>query len=451
MFQLLILLGILSIASQVIAGRRARRSLNLTDVADPEAACQNVYPYALDIGIYWLSLSVDAGGAPLLDFHKSCPPEWIPPQFVRGRPTVVFTHGAQSGIVQSGAPRFGEDPVFVKLLAPWLKLGWNVGVFQWAQYADEPLSNFERAEAKVWTPRYFMNMKYTYLDEHGNLAVGEGSMTESVSEIFARQLAHTFGILTEAARAELRLVGHSLGSQLVIRTAYLLLQRAAAGIATIMPGRVAALDPVFSPFRHAYLLQEACGETVLDDLGCYITALATAGVAPEIYRSSSINRCIESAEYNPALLGESAYEHLRLNAQGEQSEGYCRNSELFNDPANFPKRVSALINQVYYQHVSVVPYYMLSLYSPPHTCGFAGGGTPSHGSHATCTATKNLALSAAMPTAQVLYWHNRTNESGEKLCFHQYDNGDRSTVGSTMTLDPGDDLFYIASCEHLST
>jgi hypothetical protein len=210
-----------------------------------------------------------------------------------------------------------------------------------------------------------------------------------------------------------------------------------------LPERIALLDPVFSPFRQGYLAQEACGMYLSDDLGCYIQSLTNEHeVAVEIYRSSFINRCIQSAEFNPSILRESAYAHIKLNAWGEQETGNCYHDKLWSDPKNFPKRVTALQNQVYNQHVMIIPYYMLSLLAPPHKC--------THEAHG-CETTASFALSAAMPTAQVLAWHNKTDDRGNKLCFHEYDNGDRSPTGPTMTIDPGDDLFYIASCEHTST
>src|ERR1035438_7748882 len=100
---------------------------------------------------------------------------------------------------------------------------------------------------------------------------------------------------------------------------------------------------------------------------------------------------------------------------------------------------------------------MLSIAAPPHRCALSAlvpqdgeddvpGNRQEDGR--ACKALKGLSLSAAMPTAQVLLWHNMTDERGTKMCFHQYDDGVRAPQGSTMTLDPGDDLYYVATCKH---
>lgn len=432
--------------------------------------CRDVYPHALDVGIYWAQLAPPNTPIPPGDTEppilllKACLDQKKPDAFVWGQPTLLITHGAQPGILASGGDRFGTSEGFGALLRVWLALGWNVGVFYWTQFADESIANFMRAEAKIWTPRYFNNMEYTYLPAGGGaVSVGDASLEHDVSQLFVQHYVDHFHLAAGTAQgargpqapagkrrrvypAEIRLAGHSLGAQLVTRVAWLLLQEPPNN-----PVRVELLDPVFSPFRQGYLVGEECGGgTVSDALGCYISALAAAGVAPSTYRTSRINLCVDSAEYRPEMLGESAFAHVKLNAWGEQREGNCFNDKLWSDARNFPKRVSALETQVYNQHVMVVPYYMLSLVAPPHLCS-GDAHTAASMDAAACIRTKNLALSAAMPTVQVLAWHNRTSMYGEKLCFHELDDNDRSISGSTVTLDPGDDYFYIASCEHTST
>lgn len=402
--------------------------------------CENLYPYELDVGIYWAKI----GQKGRIDLVKSCPPTAIAGSaFTYGLPTVLIVHGAQPHIVTEGSSRMGWQEGFDDLTRLWLRAGWNVGFFQWAQFSDEPLANFERAEAKIWTSRYFKNMEYTYRDRATNeTRVGEASINENVSDILIRHLLGHLGADIPYP-AELRLVGHSLGSQLVTRVAHLLQQQRddLYGVR-----RIALLDPVVSPFRHGYLMQEACGMTVLDDIGCYIGALTAANVSVEVYRSSFINRCIQSAEFDPELLSQSAYSHVKMNIWGEQSDGNCYSDKLWGDPKQFSKHVSALINQVYNQHTMIVPYYLLSLMSPPRLCELSSGPDGK-----TCEPTQSFALSAAMPTPQVLLWHDIHEIMGAKLCFHEWDDGDRSPTAPTMTLDPGDDLYYVTPCTHLSS
>lgn len=406
--------------------------------------CEDLYPYELDVGIYWAKLASKGR----VELVKSCPPDAIPGSaFKYGAPIALIVHGAQPQIVSDGAARMGWQEGFDDLTRVWLRAGWNVGFFQWAQFADEPLANFERAEAKIWTSRYFKNMEYTYRDRATNeTRVGEASIKENVADILVRHLLAHAGQSAEGAPpypAEIRLIGHSLGSQLVVRVAHLL-QNMRPDLFGVR--RVAMLDPVMSPFRQAYLMKEACGMTVLDDIGCYVSALTAGNVSVEVYRSSFINRCIQSAEFDPELLAQSAYAHVKMNIWGEQSDGNCYSDKLWGDPKQFSKHVSALINQVYNQHTMIVPYYMMSLMSPPRLCELSSGPDGE-----TCEPTQSFALSAAMPTQQVLLWHDILENTGEKLCFHEWDDGDRSPTAPTMTIDPGDDLYYSTACTHLSS
>jgi hypothetical protein len=207
------------------------------------------------------------------------------------------------------------------------------------------------------------------------------------------------------------------------------------------------LDPVFSPFSQGYLRGEACGLLLVEELGCHIAQLTHADIAVEIYRSSFINRCISSAQYNPVLLQQSAFGHIKFNAWGEQQQGYCFNDDLwFSEPKNLPQRLGAFERQVYNQHGSVVPYYLLSLASPPLACDISPDKKQ-------CERTNSLALSAAMPTAQVLalaVGPGSVTAEGRKLCYHQWDDGGRTLNSSTVTLDPGDDYFYLDLCDHLT-
>lgn len=440
--------------------------------APPE--CSDVYPHALDTGLYLAQPVPDAGAGPPVAWRKICsspapPPSPAPsPATKRSAPDcsdwLVFVHGAQPEIVRSRAPRTHEDPEFVQLVAGWLAAGWRVAVFEWPQLADEPLASFERAEAKIWSTRFYNRMQYTYRRSNGSVGVGEASILYSATDLFVAAYNDLFGgnrsdVAGSPAQCpgrEVRLAGHSLGSQLVVHAAFQLQRGGGAGGA---PGRVALLDPVYSPFRQVYLTGHACGATLAAVLGCEIDALTAGGTAVEIYRSSLINRCVKSAEHGSLSQQDAAYEHLKFTAWGELSDGSCYSDHLWSHPKDLPRNIGALANQIYHQHAAVITYYFLSLTRVPLRCILAGSPSPTPTAEPrararrrtdppprSCAPTSTPALSAGMSTVQVLAWRNVTDAAGNRLCFHQYDDADRGPAASTVTIDPADDLFYIAPC-----
>lgn len=123
----------------------------------------------------------------------------------------------------------------------WIEGGWNVGVYYWREYADETYVQF--AEAKIWTTQSPVHMRYrTLLPSPSSPASAEPASPGSegpysaprtsyayvdasvpcVSEQLAQALQRRFSM----GSAPFRLVGHSLGAQLVIHSSTLLSQRA---------------------------------------------------------------------------------------------------------------------------------------------------------------------------------------------------------------------------------
>lgn len=129
----------------------------------------------------------------------------------------------------------------------WIEGGWNVGVFYWREYADETYVQF--AEAKIWTTQSPVHMRYrTLLPSPSSPASSEplspGSPASPGSEgpysaprtsyayvdasvpCVSEQLAQALQRRFSMGSAPFRLVGHSLGAQLVIHSSTLLSQRA---------------------------------------------------------------------------------------------------------------------------------------------------------------------------------------------------------------------------------
>lgn len=187
------------------------------------------FPHTLDYGLYFFG----PDGA-----YQKYVAGQANPYCLEHRKTLIYVHGWEADRIEhsfretfhwsSNEPRFGLD---LDLAPPWLDRNWNVGIFYWDQFSDEPW--LPDAEAKIWNAQGPRSMRY-------RVASGDfqaSSVRGSASELLAAQL------LSLPEGMELRLAGHSLGSPLVIAAAEEMLKRRpeAFGIR-----RIALLDPYWS-------------------------------------------------------------------------------------------------------------------------------------------------------------------------------------------------------------
>lgn len=399
--------------------------------------CENVYPRSLDIGIYWANTN-DEGK---LEWVKACPDTGVFPYgFDSGKKTVIWVHGLQPGFVEKNE-RFWVETEDMQFLAPWVMSGWNVGIFQWTQFADERLAHFERGEAKIWSGKYFADMRYKHTNARGDVVISDAPRSKSVTDLFIEHyIAHAKQILPDV---EVRLIGHSLGSQLVMHAAYRLYEmQTEENIEDVrLPNRIAMLDPVYSPGTKGFLGKNHCGETLGSVMGCFAALLNEHGVAVEYYRFSFINKCIFSSQENNDLVHSSAFSQPMLTAWGDHRMGSCYDEDLLSSAGKLKENIKSLGDQMHNQHIAAVPYYALSLIHAPVRCTLVFNDT-------SCEPLKSLALSAAMPTEMVLHWSKPVLDNSEKACFHQFDDGARDPDAPTVTVDPGDDMFFIRTCKH---
>jgi len=147
--------------------------------------------------------------------------------FDPSKPTVIYVHGYQPRTIirkfrESLNWNDNDDEYGLDMNAAdhWLKAGWNVGVFYWASYADEDYVH--DAEAKIWSNDTSVGMRYRLLTQCGTGVKWRyvSSSVPCVSEQLAAVLRRRF----PPGTASYRLVGHSLGAQVVIHTATLLAQ-----------------------------------------------------------------------------------------------------------------------------------------------------------------------------------------------------------------------------------
>lgn len=430
--------------------------------------CEDVYPEELDVAIYWARPSSDPAG-PMILFDKSCPEfNSIPASFDRSKRTILFIHGLQPNMVLED-DRFGQSPETHPFIIGWLLAGWNVGVFQWTQYADESIAHFERAEGRIWTTDYFGDMEYTYLTRKGTVAVADGPMNETVADLLVR---HYLGHFTPGLPwvNEIRWVGHSLGTQLalVAMNKIVRMQEDLGSTLQIQyyraPDRVALLDPVMSPGAKPYLLDVLAddpqlgyyfsqGNSIMTFLSAIASRASALGIALEYYKSSFINRCLFSSHEDNTLVQHTAFEVVRFTQFGNHPIGQCISEEILGDFRDIQRYLDDVQYQMAQSHIAIVPYYLMTYFNPPLQCAYSGTSPPS------CIALPGkLALSAGMPTDDVLSWMVADAGTGDKLCFHEFVNNKelprftgKADIDYSKVFNTADDLYYASSCERINT
>ena len=405
------------------------------------AECKNNFPHAFDVGYYWAKPT-----AGKLEWTKSCPDlDVMSANFDPDKPSVIISHGLQPDMIKEET-QFGLDGMLDDVLKGWIWKGYNVGVFLWTCFADERVMNFVYSEDQIYTTNGFVKMRYKVKDDKGRIRVLFAPQNMSVSDYFVEQWkfhfkeGRTYGPVT--------LVGHSLGTQVTLLSAYKIVKD--DDIST-KPDRLALLDAVMSPADKMYLENNPCGESISKVMGCMAKELNLAhDIAIEYYKSSFINRCLFSSNEFGDLIKYVAYSIVEQHYFGMHPLGSCWDKDLLHNIDNIKHYGSELAYQINWQHVFIVPYYLMSIWIPPHRCV----ASPDEQN---CTLTQDLALSAAMSRSEVLAWSRplAPDDPATKMCFKQYDECDiagRQMEGSsTMTLTSEDDMFYLKKCIHAHT
>jgi len=223
------------------------------------------------------------------------------------RPTMIYFHGWQNGATQRRTRETldrSQAQAGIDLTQTWRAAGWNVGMCFWNQYADE--GDVKDAEAKVWSAAGPRGMRWRKAD--GSYVSG-GNV--SAGTLCANAIASALG---NFSGRQVRLVGHSLGSQMAINVAQQLSDRVDAGQlpAAARPGRVALLDPAFLRDARSYLNGRWPGEVARG----IVSNLKTRGVIFEAYRSSGSTSNGFIGDANTELLRMSAFTELVSNYYG---------------------------------------------------------------------------------------------------------------------------------------
>ena len=418
--------------------------------------CVNHFPWKLDIGFYWATL-INSGQN--VSWSKSCPDLNVTSaNFDSSKPTLLMTHGLQPDMVMQEL-QFALDGELDDVLKVWIMRGYNVGVFIWTAFADEKITNFVHTEDQIYTTAGFVKMRYRVkkiVTKRGGRVHGprnesfikilEAPQDKSVSDYYIEQWK--FHFKNGVTYLEIHVLGHSLGTQLTLFSAYRIHKD---DTIDNKPSRITLLDAVMSPAKKMHFQNSECGKTVTHNMGCMSKYLNYEyNVSIEYYKSSFINRCIFSSREYSDLIKYTAFATVQFHEFGMHPLGSCWDERLLQHVSKLKDYIEDISYQMNYQHIYIVPYYLMTFFMPPHRCVLSTNMT-------VCTQIDQVSLSAAMSTAEVLTWSRPigSDDYEDKLCFQQFDQCEIAGFplhnASTMTLTSSDDLFFLKKCSHINT
>ncbi len=225
----------------------------------------------LDYGLYWYGNSTVTQKAT----------DAANPYYANYKPTMIYVHGWQNGKTQllsrETFDRSGDTGITQDLTASWRANGWNVGIFYWNQFSDE--GDVKDAEGKIWSANSPKLMRWRKANGSYGASFGTKSMAQLFLDNYKTAMAGYQG-------NDVRLVGHSLGSQMVLVSAKLISDAVDRGElpANLRPKRVALLDPAFIDGARSYLANRAPVDVGKD----YVTALTAKGVIFETLATSGV-------------------------------------------------------------------------------------------------------------------------------------------------------------------
>ena len=171
------------------------------------------------------------------------------------KPTLLFVHGWEHGTLCRGMRESFNwksnyewadysDAVDIDACDFWIERGWNVCVFYWDQISDTKFVT--QAEKQI----YSQARKWHVLDykDKKNRWKFEDLPAEKVMSV-ADMLAEEYIRIFKSSKEKIVVVGHSLGSQLVLESMRRLCKRKACAL----PHRVVLCDAFFSKGGKHYL------------------------------------------------------------------------------------------------------------------------------------------------------------------------------------------------------
>ncbi len=248
----------------------------------------------LDYGLYWFK-NVNNGLKGYSSFQRD---DYFDPD----KPTVIYVHGWQSGEAQKRRRESWKrqdpfkDSTTYDMCQHWKNKGYNVGMFNWNQFADDSLlesqaniyyiptqagmpaghsMRYQTANTfDAWNKEPGSTRRYFYNGGGGDIE------DKNVCDLLLAELYRCMGGYEPGPTKEFRMIGHSLGTQLVGRTCDVIREHPDWGIP--LPTRISLLE-----------LAQIHG---LDPTGLninslqfgYISRLKSAGIAIDCYQSTDL-------------------------------------------------------------------------------------------------------------------------------------------------------------------
>ncbi len=245
--------------------------------------------------------------------------------------TVIFSHGWQADSVGKvdpyGRPGYSHEIFYwtedsfdgqkayngLKKWTnhSWIDKGWNTGIVYWNQFADEPalstgnILGVPAAEEKIWSFNGTRGNRYRILDAQGNKVYknfngivqfnGSQVTVKSVGEILR---LYVLDALSQNTSGNIRLVGHSLGNQVVN---YLAKECKTKGIKI---NRIALLDPAWMSGAKFFFPNDGYGTWTGERCRNYLKEMISAwpDFSLELYHTTLINESIATlADSNDEL------------------------------------------------------------------------------------------------------------------------------------------------------
>ena len=220
------------------------------------------------------------------------------PYYANAQPTLIYIHGWQNGktplLYRETFARAVDGGPTTDLTGSWKLNGWNMGIFYWNQFSDE--GDVNDAEAKIWTASGAKQMRWRKAD---GSYVNSG-ITSSAAQLFLDSYKSAMAGYTGN---DVRLAGHSLGSEMVVVGAKLISDAVDRGEipANLRPRRVVLLDPAFIGGQRAYLGNRQTVEVG----GDYIDAMKAKGIIFESINTSG------ASSGSVAVMNRTAYRELK--------------------------------------------------------------------------------------------------------------------------------------------
>lgn len=255
----------------------------------------------LDVGLYWVTNNNQYCPA---DQNQSARMPGCENAFNPNKPTVIFFHGWEPLSTRTQT-RFdfytsyytgqGWQTRDIDLGKIWRDKGWNVGIFYWNQISDTTYPS--QAAAKIWSTKTSQAMywkKYNPNTSNSYYRVEDVDACQNRHSADCKpvgELAYEAYVnaMKDYQGNNIRLIGHSLGGQLVIDVTHKIAENVAAGKLSphLLPRQMVLLDPFFTPSGNTYLNALGINNQMLADQ--YVDDIANQyGIAVSEFLSSDI-------------------------------------------------------------------------------------------------------------------------------------------------------------------